>query len=147
MAKFVYRMQNILDIKYKLETQAKTAYAQANSKLRSEELRLETIYDDINKYKSQIIINSEDTVNVSELKWCSQAIELKKKEAEEQKKRIEKARKELEIARIKLNEVMIERKTHEKLRENAFEEFKQEIAYSENKEIDEIVSYIFSKPE
>ena len=29
MAKFIYRMQNILDIKLKLESQAKIAYSQA----------------------------------------------------------------------------------------------------------------------
>ncbi len=37
--------------------------------------------------------------------------------------------------------VMVERKTQEKLRERAFEEFKQEIAQAESKEIDELVSY------
>jgi len=45
------------------------------------------------------------------------------------------------MARIELNRVMVERKTHEKLRERAFEEFKQEIAQAESKEIDELVSY------
>ena len=49
--------------------------------------------------------------------------------------------KTLEMARIELNRVMVERKTHEKLRERAFEEFKQEIAQAESKEIDELVSY------
>lgn len=33
MAKFIYRMQNILDIKLKLESQAKIAYSQANAAL------------------------------------------------------------------------------------------------------------------
>ena len=51
------------------------------------------------------------------------------------------AEKTLEMARIELNRVMVERKTHEKLRERAFEEFKQEIAQAESKEIDELVSY------
>lgn len=32
MAKFVYRMQNILNIKQKLETQAKMTYSLANQK-------------------------------------------------------------------------------------------------------------------
>lgn len=32
MAKFRYRMQNILDIKEKMENQAKTAYGMANAK-------------------------------------------------------------------------------------------------------------------
>ena len=53
------------------------------------------------------------------------------------------AEKNLEAARVRLNNVMIERKTHEKLKEIAFEEFKQEIQYAENKEIDELVSYTY----
>lgn len=51
------------------------------------------------------------------------------------------AEKTLEMARKELNQIMVERKTHEKLRERAFEEFKQEIAQAEGKEIDELVSY------
>lgn len=52
-------------------------------------------------------------------------------------------RKNVEAARLKLNEVMMERKTHEKLKEQAFEVFKQEMQYAENKEIDELVSYTY----
>ena len=37
MAKFVYRMQSILDIKMKLETQAKMQFATAKSILNEEE--------------------------------------------------------------------------------------------------------------
>ena len=35
MAKFAYRMQSILDIKEKMEGQAKIAYGVANAKLKS----------------------------------------------------------------------------------------------------------------
>lgn len=147
MAKFVYKLQNILDIKYKLETQAKSSYAEANHRLREEELKLKAIYDDINGYEEEIRSISRNVLNVTELRWCSESIELKKMEAEEQKKKIERARKQVEIARIKLNEVMVDRKTHEKLRERAFEEFKQEMADEEKKEIDELVSFKFNKTE
>ena len=54
---------------------------------------------------------------------------------------VAKAQKQVEITRDKLQEAMQERKTHEKLKENAFEVFKQEVAASESKEIDELVSY------
>ena len=33
MAKFLYSMQNVLDIKERLETQAKTEYAEMNNRL------------------------------------------------------------------------------------------------------------------
>lgn len=147
MAVFVYRMQNILDVKNKLETQAKTAYAQANQKVKDEEEILQTIYEDINRLEEKIREFSEGIVNVDELKWCTSGIQLKKQEAISQKRNIEKAKREAEIARIKLNEVMVERKTHEKLKEKAFEEFKQDLLTSEAKEVDELVSYNYNKSE
>ena len=57
---------------------------------------------------------------------------------------VHKAQKELDAARNALNEVMQERKIHEKLREKAFDEFKQELAVAETKEIDELVSYTYN---
>lgn len=54
---------------------------------------------------------------------------------------VQAAEKNLEFARKALNDVMIERKTHEKLREKQFEEFKYELEKAESKEIDELVSY------
>ena len=44
MAKFHYRMQSILDIKRKMETQAKMEFGQAQSKLLEEQERLEQLY-------------------------------------------------------------------------------------------------------
>ena len=43
MAKFRYRMQNIRDIKEKMENQAKTAYGMANAKLATEQQKLQDI--------------------------------------------------------------------------------------------------------
>lgn len=147
MAKFVYKMQNILEIKYKLETQAKTAYAEANNRLNDELFKLQSIYDDINKYEDEIRELNSGTLDVRRLRWCHEAIEIKKIEAEKQKRAVDKARKGVELARIKLNEVMVDRKTHEKLREKAFEDFKAEIAEEEKKEVDELVSFSFNKSE
>lgn len=147
MAKFIYKMQNILDIKYKLETQAKTSYAEANERLRQEKLKLAGIYDDINRYEDEIRQKSKDVINIEDLKWCSNAIEIKKLEAERQKKNVDKAVRELELARIRLNEVMVDRKTHEKLKDRAFDDFKQELSDSEKKEVDELVSFQYNKSE
>ena len=43
MSKFIYRMQNILNIKYKLEDQAKTEFMLANQILREEEEKLQKL--------------------------------------------------------------------------------------------------------
>ena len=43
MAKFIYRMQNILDIKYKLEETEKQNFAAALQRLRNEEEKLQNL--------------------------------------------------------------------------------------------------------
>lgn len=58
---------------------------------------------------------------------------------------VHKAELELEDARRALNEVMQERKMHEKLKERAFEQFQQELKAEESKEIDQLVSYTYGK--
>ena len=54
---------------------------------------------------------------------------------------INQAAKAVERARIALQELVQERKTHEKLKENAFAEFVREELYQENKEIDQLTTY------
>ena len=44
MAKFFYRMQNILNLKYKLEDQAKMEFAVARRRLTEEEEKLEALF-------------------------------------------------------------------------------------------------------
>lgn len=141
MAKFIYKMQNILDIKYKLEDQAKTEFSVAVNRLRTEEEKLEAIYNSIEECQMKIRQMSEDKLDVRELSYIAESIEFKKEQAKIQKKQIQLAEINVEKARVKLNEVMVDRKTHEKLKDNAFEEFKREINESEKKEIDELISF------
>ena len=65
----------------------------------------------------------------------------------EQKEVVFRAMAEVDKARQKLNQCMQERKTHEKLREHQFEEFLQGLNAEERKEIDELVSYRYSRSE
>ena len=53
------------------------------------------------------------------------------------------ANRELDVARDKLTVAMQERKTHDKLKEKQFEQFRKDEAAKESKEIDELVSYRF----
>ena len=53
----------------------------------------------------------------------------------------------LRAGKTTFERVMIDRKTHEKAAEHAFEAFKQEVAYEENKAVDELVSYTYHKAE
>ena len=54
MAKFVYRMQNILDIKLRLETQVKTEFAEASAKLAQEEEKLRKLIEKRKEYEREL---------------------------------------------------------------------------------------------
>ncbi|MFP3154094.1 flagellar export protein FliJ [Lachnospiraceae bacterium ZAX-1] len=142
MAKFNYKMQNILNVKYKLETQAKTAYAIAAAK-RAEE---EEILAQLNKrkafYEQQAVALVSGRINIRDIKSCRVATETMKGFIRSQLMAVHLAERNLESARVHLNDVMIDRKTHEILREKAFEVFKKEIQDEENKAIDELVCFV-----
>lgn len=145
MAKFTYRMQNILDIKSKLEEQEKINFSLANAKLEEEKQELQKLILRRLGYEKRAKELMSGTLDFQEIRTCKHAVDTMKVLVRAQLIKVHTAEKELELARVKLNEVMIERKTHEKLKEKAFDRFKEEMIYSENKEIDELVSYTYHK--
>lgn len=147
MAKFVYRMQNILDIKYKLENQAKIAYSQANAVLREEEAKLTALMERKRGYEERLRELVEGTLDLVELQSCKKAIETMKVLVRNQMLAVHTAERNVELAREYLEQLMVERKTQEKLREKAFDEFKQQLVYEDNKVVDELVSYTYGKDE
>ncbi len=144
MAKFRYRMQNILDIKNKMEIQAKNEYAAANLELEDEKERMNALigrrrfYE--NKVREHLQSESLDLQAVIEGKAAIRSIE---EQMKKQLDRIKKAEDKVEQKRVIMTELRMERKTHEKLREQAFEEFMQEERKSESKQIDELTSYTY----
>ena len=147
MAKFVYKMQNILNVKVKLEDQAKIAYGQANLKLMEEQQKLQEILVRKAGYEKRARELVSGSIRVADIRENKRAIDTIKAMMRQQMLAVQVAEKNVEAARIRLNDVMIERKTHEKLREHAFEAFQQELAHEENKEVDELVSYRYHEKE
>ncbi len=143
MARFQYKMQNILDIKYKLETQAKTAFSAAAARVMQEEEKLEQLNRRRESYEEEARRLVSERLNVLQIQQNQLAIELMKEAIRNQMVALHIAQRNMEMARMKLNEVMTERKTHEKLKEREFEEFKREVESEESKAIDELVSYSF----
>lgn len=145
MAKFRYRMQSILDIKRKMETQAKMEFGQAQGRLLEEQERLEQLYQRKESYLEearQIRLNS---LNVHKLRDNEYAMARMEEFIAAQLINVQKAEEEVETAREKLKEVMMERKTHEKLREKAFEQFMKDENANESKEVDELTSYTYGQ--
>ena len=143
MAKFIYRMQNILDIKLKMEDQAKASFAEANKELLNEEEKLEGLIRRREEYELEGQRLRLEKLNVIKLKDNSRALQVMKDMIKAQEMVVSIARDKVELARRKLQVAMQERKTQEKLKENAFEEFKHELNSEESKEVDELVSYRF----
>ena len=141
MARFRYRMQNILNVKEKLETQAKNEFAIAAAREREEEEKLAVLESRRDGYEARLKELCESELDIQAIKEAEDALELIKYHVTQQKMNLAAARQELEVARQKLTAAMQDRKTHERLKEKQFEQFKAEEAAKESKEIDELVSY------
>ena len=139
-------MQNILDVKLKLEDQAKSVYASAIGKLEEEKEKKRLLDERKTDYESKLTSMMYEKLQVMEIRQLEEAVEVIKYRIQEQMIAIKSAELRVEQARIALNVAMVERKTYEKLKEKEFEEFKLEVNAQEKKEIDELVSYTFSKP-
>ena len=94
-------------------------------------------------YESQLKELSTGRLDLKQIQTCKRAIDSLKSMIRDQMIAVHTAQRNLEMARKRLNEVMKERKTHENLKEKAFESFKQELAAEEGKVTDELVSYTY----
>ncbi|MGN0506784.1 MAG: flagellar export protein FliJ [Lachnospiraceae bacterium] len=141
MAKFVYKMQSLLNIKEKLEEQEKTAYGLARMQLTEEEEKLYELQTKRAYYVEQKRLAMSSAIKVTELARTEQAIRSTDIMIEEQQAVVAKARRILEAARIRLENAMKERKIQEKLKEKALDVFKQELEAEEQKEINELVTF------
>lgn len=145
MAKFKYRMQNILDVKRKLEDAAKLEFGQASAKVREEERKLENLNDRKNAYEAEGRKLRKEKLNVMDLRSNTEAISALKEMIVLQEAEVQKSKEFLEFKRVQLQNAMQERKTQDKLYENAFQEFMQEENARESKEVDELVSYVYGQ--
>ena len=146
MTKFVYKMESILQIKYKIEEQAKTAYGNAHAKLIEEEKKLEALISKKKNYETKLTNLMQEKLKVLDIRQCENDIEIIKYYIKLQQVEVKKAEQQLEAARIRLNNAMVERKTHENLKEKAFEAFLLEYEAEQRKEIDELVSFQYNNP-
>ena len=145
MAVFKYKLQNVLDIKYRMEDQARAVFGAAQAKLNEEEAIRDHLIERRIAYETRGRKLRDEILNPDEMRDNDRAVENIRGQIKEQEKNVEAARKEVDKARELLTDAMQERKIHEKLKENSFEEFKQEINAAESKEVDELVSYTYGE--
>lgn len=145
MAVYKYKMQGILDIKEKLETQAKQEFANANLRLLEEEAILEKIRQRKNEYIEEGVRLRREIIDPVEIEINKRAVEVMEDEEVKQEREVAVARKNVDAARRKMMEARTETKIYEKLKENDFKEFMIEEGKAESKEIDELNSFRFSE--
>ncbi len=145
MARFRYRMQSILDIKVKLEDQAKQEFGAAKLALDQETDKLELLVKRRLNYmlEAQRLLNGD--LHIREITENKAAILRMDEYILEQKEVIRKAEEKLEEKRLKLQQVVQERKMHDKLKEKAYDTFLEEEKHSEGKEVDELTSYVYGQ--
>lgn len=141
MAKFNYRMQNILDLKQKIEEQEKINFGIATAKYNEEYEKLKQLIVRQNGYENQLKEATQGNINIVDIKMCKHAVTSMKVLLRDQMMEVSKAQRQVDMARNRLNNVMMERKMHEKLKEKEFERFKAELLQEESKLTDELVSY------
>ncbi|MBR1893587.1 MAG: flagellar export protein FliJ [Lachnospiraceae bacterium] len=143
MGKFRYRMQNILDLKLKLEEQAKMEYAEQRKRLTEAEQKEQELRDQKDDYMDEAVRLRQDKLNILDIKGNVGALNTMDILIEKQVEVVRQEEEQLEERRARLENVMKERKAQEKLREKAFERYMHEENAAESKMIDELTSYTY----
>ena len=141
MARFRYRMQNILDISEKLESQAKIAYSLALQALLEEQEKLQQLIIRRAQYEMELKRLTSDDLDLREIQMTKNAINSMKSMIRVQMMNVQRAEHLLEQRRKELEAQRIQRKTHETLKEKAFVEFKKEEIRKEDLQVDELVAF------
>lgn len=145
MAKFAYRMQSILNIQYQLENQAKMELGRAQMRLLEEEEKLQGLIDRKEAYLEEGRKLRSSALSVNDLRDNRNAMLIMDEMIEVQRGQVALAEEVVDAARLKLQEIMQERKMHEKLKEKAFDQFMREENAAEGKAVDELTSYTYGQ--
>ena len=146
MARFVYRMQSVLNIKQQTENQTKMEFALAQNEL-NEQL---DILDEYVKRKERYLREAEELRNEDSLKlqdildnqYATAQMDVMIKQ---QSLVVRQYEERVEKVRVKLTKNVQERKMQESLRERAFAEFLEEQKQEEAKENDQRSSFTYAQ--
>lgn len=140
-------MQNILNIKLQLENQAKMEFGRQQMRLREEQDILQEYIDRKESYLEEGRTIRGSVMRASQLRENANALTAMDEIIELQNEQVAIAEERVKEARAKLQEVMQERKMHEKLKEKAFEQFMKDENAAEGKAVDELTSYTYGQRE
>ncbi|MBP5532591.1 MAG: flagellar export protein FliJ [Lachnospiraceae bacterium] len=147
MTKFTFRLESILSIKLKLEEQAKMEFGAAKMKLSEEQDKLDGLYNKKSGYEEELKKLYSEDLDIKRINGTARAIEIVDEQIKMQKYAVKRAEKQVDLATQKLNTVMQERKSMEKLKEKRFAEYMREYNEEESKQTDELISYQYGRVE
>ena len=147
MTRFSFRLESILQIKIKLEEQAKMEFAAAKMRLNEEEDKLQALKDRKEAYEQELKRLYMGNLDARRINSTSAAIEVTETQINTQAFAVKRAEKKVAVASDKLSTVMQERKSMEKLKENKLAEYMREYNEEESKQTDELISYQYGRVE
>ena len=143
MARFVFRLQSVLNLKTRLEELQRNSFAAARRRVDEEEEKLNMLYGRLSFYEEKGRGMLTDALHVRDIIENEHAISIVKEFIEDQKIEVKKAEELLEVERLKLVEAIKDRKTYERLREKAYDEYVEEEKREEGIVNDEHNSYVY----
>ncbi|NMA34211.1 MAG: flagellar export protein FliJ [Clostridiaceae bacterium] len=144
MAKFIFKLQSVLNLRKQKEDSIKNELANATRKLEAEKRKLselETMLEDTVREFNE----KTKKTTVHELIEFNEYLSLLNSRIKTQKENVNNAAQYVDKVREELVKAVKERKILEKLRERQFEEFLLEQKKLEQKTNDEIVSYNYNE--
>lgn len=145
MKKFNYKFQKILDIKTKLEKQAKYDFALINERYLIEQGKLQELHLRRDKYEMELKDLMIGVINPKKIMHARSDISFIDSLIARQMIVVNQIEEELETARQTLIELMQERKIHEKLKEKEFTKYEMECKTEEEKDVQDYIGYSYYK--
>ncbi len=145
MAKFKFRLQGFLGVKEKIEEQKKNEYGKAVKTLEEENKKKEILINQHSNVLMELKLKINDGTNFNELQQYKNFLSYLLNKIKQQEILISNAQKTVDKKREELVTSMKERKMLEVLKEKEYIEYVKEEKKSEQKIIDEIVSFKYNK--
>jgi len=145
MAKFNFRLQTYLNLKAKIEDQKRNEFGKAVAALELEKTKLVNLQQERNDCIDEFRKKVESTIEPGGINRYNLYLDVLKKRIAEQKSRVARAEAFLRAKRAELVEAMKNRKILETLKEKDFETYLIEEKKNEQKIVDDLISYKYSK--
>jgi flagellar FliJ protein len=145
MPGFKFRLQTVLNIKMQKENSLKNELGKAMQRLEVEKKNLSSIIIEMENCIDNFNSESSKGVTVDRLREFSAYIPVLKEHVQIQKERVKYAEQDVDNIRVILIKAVQEREILDKLKEKQYKEYMEEQVKKEQKVVDEIVSYKYSK--